>query len=435
MTSGLSSKTIARLIDENYSAERIFSLSHEELTGRCKLKERVADAITGRVAFGAAEREMRHCERSGIAMISRVDMEYPTLLRQIDTPPHVLFAQGDISVLTRNLISMIGTRDCDEDGLKACNMMVGDIAKMIHNAVIVSGLAFGADSYAHRAALAYKIPTVAVLPCALPSVVPASHRYIADAIVEQGGVLLSELHSVQANMMGRGYIARNRIIAGLSKGTILIQSPHKGGAMATMEMARDMGRITMAMPGRIFDYNAKGCNRLISTKEAISVSSADDVIRELGWGDRRLEVEDESMKEALRWLNEDGAMVTTYREKRGVVRGGDVVHESVYKVGDNGEIEEVKEAVTEERKEERKVRSRGNSAEVDLSKLREDQASLLRSMMTSEPIHYTALAKMNPMEVRRLNALLVELELMGMVKSLPGALYQRVVAINALACE
>ncbi len=385
----LGDKSIAQLVDDNFSAERIFSYSFDELVNRCKLREPVAKAIASRATFSDAEREMRYCEQQGVRPIARTDPEYPTLLRLIDTPPHVIFTQGDVSTLTKNLISMVGTRESDEMGLVSSDKIVLDISKKIHNPVIVSGLAFGADSYAHRAAISCKIPTIAVLPTVLPSVTPAAHRYIADAILKQGGTLISEQSSLKARISGRGYISRNRIIAGMSKGTILIQSSYKGGAMATMQIAQDMGRVAMAIPGRITDFYFSGCNRLIGRGDAVSISSADDIIRALGWESRRLR-DDLDLEIAM--------------------SGGDEM-KSVTKSG---------------------ASERRSQVEVDLSKLSEDQSSMLRSMLSTEPIHITALQKMNPMTTQRFNALLVELELLGMIKAHPGALYQRVVALNSL---
>ncbi len=370
------------MIDRHFSAERVFSLSFEQLTtGDGKVSERVALAITSRAAFKEAERELMYCEKSNITPISRVDPQYPSLLRQIDNPPHVIFVQGDVTLLTRNLISMVGTRDADTYGMEASDKLVADVAKNIHNPVIVSGLAFGADGYAHRAALANGVPTIAVLPCALPNVMPPSHRDLANHILRDGGALISTMHSAQVGL-GRGaYLPRNRVIAGLSQGTILIQSGYKGGAMQTMEMVKTMSRTAMAIPGRMTDFYSAGCNRLITLGDATSVSSAEDVIRALGWNERRKSGSNEVHKEL------------------------DIFDKKI-------EAE------------------RANLKRVDLSTLSSEQLSLLRSMMTTDKLHVSALEKMNPMAPHKFNGLLIELELMELIESHPGALYQRVVAID-----
>ncbi len=446
---GLGDRGIAKLIDSSFSAERVFSYSYDELINVCNLRESVATAISTRSTFAEAERELRYCEHNDIRPIARVDLEYPTLLRSISNPPHVLFVQGDHTLLTRNLISMVGTRESNEAGFIDSNTIVYDIAEKIHNAVIVSGLAIGADSYAHRAALIAGVPTIAVVPTSLPNVIPASNRYIADAILERGGALVSELNSAKGNAAGRGYLSRNRIIAGISKGTILIQSPRKGGAMATMEMAREMGRVTMAMPGRISEYCSSGCNMLIGLNYARSISSAEDIIRALNWKERRLDNQSE-----LTMLGEEfdfsGKVLGGEVEFiKAIERGEPYINTNVesYKISDLENLDDTNEnngteasngaangatsrATSRAANGARRGRVEGERVEVDLSTLSKDQAAMLRTFASTDRYHFTTIEKLSKMPTQRVNVLLVELELLGMIKVLPGAIFQRVVAIN-----
>ena len=146
----------------------------------------------------------------------------------------------------------------------------------------MSGLAFGVDIACHRAALSVGAKTVAVLPNPLPGVTPSQHGAVAQDIVDSGGALVTELHS-QVKQNGNFYLARNRIIAGLSGGTVIVESPYSGGSLMTAHCADGYNRVVMAVPGRITDKMSAGTNMLIRNRKAQAILSGDDIIRELMW--------------------------------------------------------------------------------------------------------------------------------------------------------
>ena len=156
------------------------------------------------------------------------------------------------------------------------------MAERIPNLTIVSGLAFGVDSACHRLALEYGLKCVAVVANPLPDVTPVQHSNLAREIVESGGAIISELPS-STHQNGMLYVARNRIIAGLSEGTIVIESGASGGSLLTAGYADDYNRVVMATPGRIGDRSAIGTNALIRNRKAQMVLSAEDIIKELMW--------------------------------------------------------------------------------------------------------------------------------------------------------
>lgn len=163
-----------------------------------------------------------------------------------------------------------------------CNRLVEGLAERVPGLCIVSGLAFGIDTAAHRAALAAGVPTVAVLANALPGVTPAQHAGVARDILAHGGALVTELHS-QSKQNGNFYLARNRIIAGLSAGCIVVESPGNGGSLVTAHQADGYNRTVMAVPGRATDRTSDGTNHLIRNRLAQLVLSAGDVIDALMW--------------------------------------------------------------------------------------------------------------------------------------------------------
>ncbi len=282
MVPGLGHKGTARLLETFISAEKIFAASREELMHFAQLRSDIATNICSRKSFAAAEREMEYCRKNGITAIASTDDEYPPLLREIIDYPHVIYAIGDISLLQKRTVSIVGTRDLTTYGDRVCFNLVRDLGAKLPDLVTVSGLAFGIDASAHRSSLYANVPTVGVLANSLPSIMPTQHTGLARDIIEKGGTLISELHS-QSKQNGTHYIARNRIIAALSSVTIVVESPVSGGSMVTADLAYGYDRVVMAVPGRMSDNQSKGCNILIRNNKAKILTSADDLIREMMW--------------------------------------------------------------------------------------------------------------------------------------------------------
>lgn len=282
MTPGIGVKGAVHLLEHFGSAARIFAASADELTEGAGLRPDIARQLLQRKAFAAAEREIAYCRRHGIAIVASTDTGYPPLLRETPDYPAVLYIKGNAEALTARCLTLVGTRRATPYGQAMCDRLVGELAERVPGLCIVSGLAFGIDIAAHRAALTAGIPTVAVLANALPKVTPAQHAAIARDIVEHGGALVTELHS-QTRQNGSFYVARNRIIAALSAGCIVVESPDSGGSLLTAHCADSYDRTLMAVPGRATDPMSSGTNHLIRNRKAQLVITADDVIRELMW--------------------------------------------------------------------------------------------------------------------------------------------------------
>ena len=167
-------------------------------------------------------------------------------------------------------------------GERACAELIAGLTARVPDLCIVSGLAFGIDSAAHRAALLNNVPTIAVVANPLPAVTPTQHTALAEDIIAHGGAIVSELPSTTPKK-GCYYISRNRIIAALGCGTVVVESHAGGGALTTAQFADDYNRSVMAVPGRMFDSAAAGTNHLIRTRRAQLVASAEDIINELMW--------------------------------------------------------------------------------------------------------------------------------------------------------
>lgn len=282
MTSGLGTKGAVHLLEVFGDARRIFEASREELIERGELRPDVARAIHQREAFRMAEKEWAYCQKHQIQVIASTDAAFPQLLREIPDYPPVIYLQGNPEALSNNTLAMVGTRKATPYGEELCRKLVRETAERMPRIVIVSGLAFGIDAAAHRAAIEYGVRTVAVLANALPDVSPATHRALGRTILERGGALITEQHS-QSKQRGTFYLARNRLIAGLSAGTIIVESPAWGGSLNTAAHADSYGRTVMALPGRATDPASEGTNHLIRSHKAQLITSGNDIFEELAW--------------------------------------------------------------------------------------------------------------------------------------------------------
>lgn len=279
---GLGSRGVVHLVDHFGDAEAIYAASLAELIQGAGLRKDVAERIVAREGMREAEGEIKYCQKHGIIALAATDEEYPMLLRETSDRPHVLFVKGNVEALHMSTLSVVGTREATPSGLYITDKLIHDLAEQVPDLCVVSGLAYGIDSASHRAALAHKATTVAVVAEVLPNISPAPNQRIADEILSTGGAIVSELHS-QTKQNGQLFIARNRIIAGLSLGTLVVESPASGGSLATADIADSYGRTLMAIPGRVTDSSSFGTNNLIRAGKARMVLTARDIIEDIGW--------------------------------------------------------------------------------------------------------------------------------------------------------
>jgi DNA processing protein len=280
------------------SAEAVYAASRDELIEVAELRADLADSIARKSCHREAEQEAVFCRRNGIHVIPSTSEYYPRLLLECNDYPHVLYYRGDTEALGRRMLSVVGTRTLTSYGQKVCDKLIAGLADIAPDTVIVSGLAFGADAAAHRAALASGLTTIGVLATPVTEITPAQHATLAAEMMKRGGGLFSEYHS-QSKIKGVTFVPRNRLIAGMSAGTVVIESGFKGGSLITAEMSEGYNRITMAVPGRVGDASSEGTNNLIKNRRALMVCSADDIVRELGWSVRHKPTEEDMRKYEL----------------------------------------------------------------------------------------------------------------------------------------
>lgn len=270
-----------KLIAYTGSVEGIF---HQRKSGLLKVPgigETLADVIIKCDALKKAEEELAFIKQFNIKPLFYLDDDYPERLKQCPDSPLILYTKGDVDFNADKIISVVGTRRATDYGKTVCEKLIADLAGINSNIVIVSGLAYGIDIIAHKAALKNNLKTIAALGHGLKTIYPSTHTKYAKEIAKNG-CLVTEFTSDQ--LADRAFfVRRNRIIAGLSDATIVIESGEEGGALITADLANSYNREVLAIPGRTDDELSKGCNNLIKANKAHLVESAADLEYILGW--------------------------------------------------------------------------------------------------------------------------------------------------------
>lgn len=240
--------------------------------------------ITGekrKKAFQFAEKETEFMAKEKITPLLYTETGYPKLLRECDDAPAIIYHKGEHIPDSPHMISIVGTRHATPYGKEFCEHLVTDLSRSIPDIIICSGLAYGIDICAHRAALENGASTVAILGHPLNTIYPSTHASTARKI-EEHGALITEYTSERPTLKVN-FIARNRIVAGMSHATVVIESGEKGGALITADLAAGYNRDVFALPGSIHEEKSKGCNELIKKNKAALITSADDIIKAMGW--------------------------------------------------------------------------------------------------------------------------------------------------------
>lgn len=241
-------------------------------------------------AWEKAGRELDRMDKEGIGICSVEHSGYPFLLKQCEDAPLVLYYKGTWAPAGDICLAVVGTRNASEACKNRVRRIIQGLAGMTQPLTIVSGLAYGIDITAHKASLEEHLRTYAVLGHGLNLIYPANHRQIAERIVAEGGALITEFPS-QTSILPVNFLQRNRIIAGISRVTLVAESALKGGAMATARMAASYNRDVLAIPGRPGDKFSEGCNDLIKRNIAALAEDAEDVAHSLGLECRPLPAE------------------------------------------------------------------------------------------------------------------------------------------------
>ena len=279
LVNGIGPVKYKKLIATFQTAENIFKQSFKSLKKTDLLTEANADAIKSFKDFNSVEKELTYTEKHGIHIRCFDDATYPQKLKNCLDSPVLLFQKGNANLNAQRVLSVIGTRSFTEYGKKICEELITQLKP--YHVVVTSGLAYGIDIIAHKACLKYDIPTLGIVAHGLDMMYPRAHMAIAKEMQHQGGIL-SEYFSNSPLEKGN-FPSRNRIVAGISDATIVVETDMKGGSMITADIAFSYNREVFCFPGRTIDSKSAGCNFLIKKLKGQLVTGADDIATEMGW--------------------------------------------------------------------------------------------------------------------------------------------------------
>ena len=267
------------LVNHFGSAKAIFSATRKELETIEGMGFIRVNSIKNFNDFSIAEEEVAFIKKYNIHPLFITDKKYPQrLLNCYDSPP-LLYYKGNADLNTSKIIAIVGTRNHSEYGKAICEKLIEDLIN--EDILIVSGLAFGIDSIAHKAALKNNMKTIGVLAHGLDRVYPSQNASLAKQMINAGG-LITDFRS-KTIPDRQNFPSRNRIAAGISDCIVVVESSIRGGSLITAELGNSYNKDVFAFPGRITDSKSEGCNYLVKNNKAAMITSAEDLLLNMGW--------------------------------------------------------------------------------------------------------------------------------------------------------
>lgn len=270
----------ARMLIHRYgSARDIFNAPRRHL----ELIEGIGSVRAGSLKkyreFHICEKEMEFISKYKINPLFITDEQYPKRLNNCYDSPVLLYYKGNADLNSEKIISVVGTRKQTEYGKILTEKLIDELKT--YDITIVSGLAYGIDTIAHKSALKMKLPTIAVLAHGLDTIYPASNKALAKSIIENGGLLTDFMSGTKPDK--QNFPKRNRITAGICDAVVVIESGISGGSLITAELANGYNKDVFAYPGKTTDSKSEGCNMLIKKNQAAMITSAEDLLQTMNW--------------------------------------------------------------------------------------------------------------------------------------------------------
>lgn len=279
---GIGSITAKSLIAYTGSAEQVFREKESVLRQIPGVGSILAKNIINSEVMSRAGREVEFLQKNNVNVLFYLDDDYPQRLLGCSDAPVILYVKGNPSLNCSKVISIVGTRHATDYGRKVVDQFISVLADRGYRIIIVSGLAYGIDIQSHKSALRTGIPTVAVLGHGLETVYPSMHAAIAKEMTDNQGGLISDFLS-NSPIERTNFLRRNRIIAGLSDATIVVESAKKGGALVTADIANSYNRDVFAFPGKVGDPYSEGCHFLIKSNRAVLIETVSDLEYVMNW--------------------------------------------------------------------------------------------------------------------------------------------------------
>lgn len=273
---GLNPKILNNLLEKYKNPKTIWDKTKEELI-EDGIKEKRADEITNKIYRQRLDKYLEYMKKNNIEIITIKDKEYPDKLKVIYDPPIVLYVKGNKNILNEKSIAIVGCRLCTKYGENIAKKLSYNLS--LNNINVVSGLARGIDSFAHKGSLEGNGKTIAVVGCGLDRVYPEENKELFNDIIKKGGAIISE-YIIGTKPLAKNFPKRNRIISGMSDGLIVVEAREKSGTLITVDFALEQGKNIYAVPGNIDNLNSYGTNELIKQGAKI-VTSMQDILEDL----------------------------------------------------------------------------------------------------------------------------------------------------------
>lgn len=303
-----------RLLQHFETPEAIFKEKKSNLLKVQHVGEHLCKSILNGAAFKQAELELNYCIKHNIDILYYKDTSFPQRLNEYADCPILLYYKGNVDLNQTKIIAIVGTREMTEYGREIIDRCISDL--MDKNAMVVSGLAFGVDSHAHRQCVIHQIPTVGVLGHGLDRIYPFENTLLAKQMLGNGG-LLTEF-GINTMPDRENFPMRNRIVAAMSDAVIVIETKTEGGSMITADLANQYNKDVFAYPGRVSDVYSQGCNHLIKTHKAQMVNSLEDIGYFMKWDNDPVKAKGGTNRNLFLDLNEEENHIYLFLQKNNI---------------------------------------------------------------------------------------------------------------------
>ena len=317
--SGIGDVNGKKLVAYCGGAEAVFREKRKALMQISGITANIVNSIFSKDVMLRAEKEMSFVEKNGIRPLFYLDADYPKRLQHCHDSPLLLYYKGNANLNVTKVVGVVGTRNITDYGRYVTEKIIEELS--IDNVLVISGLAYGVDAAAHRAAIKYNLATVGVLGHGMQTIYPAGNRKLSNNMLEKGGVLTEFINGTLPEQ--GNFPRRNRVVAGMVDCLVIVESALKGGAMITADIANSYDREVFAIPGRVGDLYSEGCNYLIRTNKANLLTGASDIRYIMRW-DVDTKVVAKQMR-LFRDFSEEEKKVMDVFEKGNVIHLDDII--------------------------------------------------------------------------------------------------------------
>src|SRR6478736_1044025 len=316
---------VKQLVSYCGSAEDAFKMPKGKLLKIPGIGDVTAESLKNKNTFKEAEKELRKAEKEDVEILFFTEKKFPTRLKVIDDAPALLYVKGNVNLNAQKTVAIVGTRQATSYGKKQVEKIIQELVP--HQALIISGLAYGIDIQTHKQSLKHDLPTVGVMGSGMDIIYPAAHHDTAIKMLDKGGLITENPFGTKPD--AHNFPARNRIIAGMCDALIVVEAALKGGALITADIANTYNKDVFAVPGDVNNTYSEGCNKLIKINKAHLLTSIKDIEYIMNWSADAQAPEQLPETDFRNFEPDELKILTILKERQAPV----VIDELSYKIG------------------------------------------------------------------------------------------------------